>query len=71
MLNRSINHSKNISNSKPFTVTIFIFDYLNFDISSYIWSPPILSELTPILFNIDLTHLGSEVYNRKYGELYR
>ena len=25
----------------------------------YIWMPPSLSELTPILFNAELTHLGS------------
>ena len=26
----------------------------------YIWMPPILSELTPIVYFIKLTHLGSE-----------
>ena len=27
---------------------------------SYTWRPPNLSELTPIIFNTELTHLGSE-----------
>ena len=27
-----------------------------------IWSPPSLSELTPIKFYIELTHLGSEIF---------
>ena len=26
----------------------------------YIWMPPSLSELTPMIFNMGLTHLGSE-----------
>ena len=29
----------------------------------YISSPPSLSELTPIITNIELTHLGSDVFN--------
>ena len=28
----------------------------------YIWKPPSLSELTPMIFNTDLTHLGSEAF---------
>ena len=27
----------------------------------YIWKPPGQSELTPTIFNMELTHLGSEV----------
>ena len=27
------------------------------------WRPPRLSELTPIIFNIELAHLGSEASN--------
>ena len=26
------------------------------------WMPPSLSELTPIIYNTELTHLGSEAY---------
>ena len=29
----------------------------------YIWRPPSLSELTPMIFNTGLTHLGSEASN--------
>ena len=29
----------------------------------YKWSPPSLSELTPIIFNTELTHLGSDASN--------
>ena len=27
---------------------------------AYIWRPPILSELTPMIFNVGLTYIGSE-----------
>ena len=36
---------------------------LNFNsigIKIFIWRPPSLSELTPIIFTIELTHLGSD-----------
>ena len=29
-------------------------------LNKYIWKPSSLSELTPTIFNMDLTHLGSE-----------
>ena len=28
---------------------------------SYIWKPPSLSELAPMMFNTHLTHLGSNI----------
>ena len=31
--------------------------------SKYIWRPPSQSALTPIIFNMGLSHLGLEVFN--------
>ena len=43
----------------------------NLDKNLPIWRPPRLSELTPILFHMELTHLGSEasIYSLKISLL--
>ena len=47
-------------------INILIIFYL------YKWRPPRLSELTPMIFNTGLTHLGSEasIYTRKILSIY-
>ena len=51
--------------TQNFSVLCLISDHIFFLWSStkdiLIWRPPSLSELNPIIFNIELTHLGSEV----------
>ena len=34
----------------------------NLDISLFVWRPPSLSELIPIIFDMELPHLNSEAY---------
>ena len=39
------------------------FEWQRYFISKVNWKPPNLSEVTPIIINMGLTHLGSEAFN--------
>ena len=44
-------------------MTAFYEEFKNLGQANYNWRPPNLSELTPIIFNMELTHFGLEASN--------